>query len=439
MSFRSLLATIALTIIPAASVFAQDAVPQPDVANSRFQIQGTINAETVYVRSGPGEGYYPTEQLQKGQTVTVVGIKFDWLKIIPPEGSYSYVGAVFVDRNADGSSGKINRNDVNVRAGSLVNAAKTTVQMRLNSGDQVEIIGKEDEYLKIKPPVGAYLYVNKDFVTVAGPTAADGAPAAPAVAPIKTAAPTIDTSGTIMTSTPTTAPSQASLAAPTTAPSGVAAAPTTKPTVAAAPPPTPEELFAADESAFTEISKLPLDKQPIDDLLTKYQSIDKSDGLSDELKQVVDIRIVTLKARADNQAKLIEEHQLEAQAAQRQLALQAEQQELAERLKQSEIQVFAAVGTLEPSSLQLGGGTLYRLTDPGTGRTVVYVRTSDPKVTGLMGQFVGISGEANTDPQLSLKVIEPTDAKVVDPAKVNGSVMAEIIPPSLLARQASAN
>jgi hypothetical protein len=56
-----------------------------------------------------------------------------------------------------------------------------------------------------------------------------------------------------------------------------------------------------------------------------------------------------------------------------------------------------------------------------------------------MGQFVGVKGDATTDPQLSLKVITPTTIAAVDPAKVNSSIAADIIPPSLLARQASAS
>jgi hypothetical protein len=155
------------------------------------------------------------------------------------------------------------------------------------------------------------------------------------------------------------------------------------------------------------------------------------------LKSVVRIRIATLQARVDNKAKLIEVQRLEKLAAARQLALQAEQQELAERLKQSQVQVFVAVGTLQPSSLQVGGGTLYRLVDPATGRTEIYVRTSDSKITALMGQFIGINGEPITDPQLSLRVIEPTDAQQIDESKINSSIMAGIVPPSMLARQAS--
>jgi uncharacterized protein YgiM (DUF1202 family) len=472
MSFRSLLLSVTLSIVPAAGTLAQDAVvmapgapvqegiPQPDVANSKYQIDGIVNVDSVYIRSGPGEGYYPTQTLTKGANITVVGIKFDWLKILPPDNSFSYVGAVFVDRSSDGTTGKINRNDVNVRAGSLVNAMKTTVQTRLNSGDEVRIIGKEDEYLKIKSPPGAYLYINKQYVTVARPALADTATPT-IVTPNTTAAvkheavatdnqkpalnatgSSIAGSGAIVTRTPTTAPSQQVAAAPTTNPSAVAmaAAPSTQPAqMAVLPPPSAEELFGQYEATFTEISKQPLDSQPIAELMGKYQTIASSATLSDELKNVVNIRLATLKARLDNKAKLVEIQRLEKLDKARQLALQAEQQELAERLKQNQIQVFVAVGQLQPSSLQVGGGTLYRLVDPATGRTEIYVRTSDPKITGLMGQFVGVNGQTSDDPQLSLRVIDPTDALAVDEAKVNTSVMASILPPSLLARQASAN
>ncbi len=109
-----------------------------------------------------------------------------------------------------------------------------------------------------------------------------------------------------------------------------------------------------------------------------------------------------------------------------------------ERLKTEDVEIYTAVGTLQPSSLQLGGTLLYRLTDPATGRTVIYLRTDDSKVAGLMGQFVGVKGDASTDPQLALKVVEPSAIEPVDPAKVNTTVAAEFIPPSLLARQASA-
>jgi len=451
LSFRSLVVgALAWAIFPLAGVLAQDVVLPPAVENSKYQVQGVINGGPVNVRSGPGEGYYATQLMDKGASVTVVGIKFDWLKIVPPDGSFSYVGSVFVDRSADGTTGKINRNDVNIRAGSQVNASKTTVQTRLGIGDTVQILGKEDEYLKIKPPAGAYLYVNKQFVDIvkAQPggaglsadsqtTTPSGASnsnnGAPAELP-KTNGPSIETPDVITTAAP------AATTMPTTAPSQTAMAPTTQPAVAAAPPaPTGEELFGKYEQEFTELSKKPLAEQSLGDLTAKYQTIAKAPDLSDELKRVVQLRIATLNGRAQSQTRLIEARKIEKEAAQKQLVLQAEQQELAERLKQTEVDIFAAVGTLQPSSLQVGGGTLYRLTDPDTGRTMIYVRSTDGKIADLMGKFVGVKGQTATDSQLNLRVIAPTDIEPVDPAKVNGSVAAEIIPPSLLARQASAS
>lgn len=451
--FRSMLVgASALALMTVAGVLAQDVVQPPAVENSKFQVQGLINGGPVNVRSGPGEGYYATQMLDKGATVTVVGIKFDWLKIVPPEGSFSYVGSVFVDRSADGTTGKINRADVNIRAGSQLNASKTTVQTRLGIGDTVQILGKEDEYLRIKPPAGAYLYVKKDFVdivkaqagTASLPTGAQGAPqtasptgnADPTSSLPKASAPIIQTPDVVMTATPASATTM-----PTTAPSQTAMA-STRPgsaVAAAPPPPTAEELFGKYEQEFTELSKQPLADQSLGDLTTKYQSIEKSPDLSDELKRVVQLRLATLTGRAQSQTKLLEARKIEKEAAQKQLVLQAEQQELTERLKQTEVQIFAAVGTLEPSSLQVGGGTLYRLTDPDSGRTMIYIRSADAKIADMIGKFVGVKGTATTDSQLSLRVITPSDIEPVDPAKVNGSVAAEIIPPSLLARQASAS
>jgi uncharacterized protein YgiM (DUF1202 family) len=94
MSLRSSLALVALLAVPTVNLstglsFAQDAISTPDVANSKYQIDGEINVPSVYVRSGPGEGYYPTGELTKGANITVVGIKFDWLKVVPLDGSYS--------------------------------------------------------------------------------------------------------------------------------------------------------------------------------------------------------------------------------------------------------------------------------------------------------------------------------------------------------------
>src|SRR4051812_8974679 len=44
---------------------------------------GTVTADKVYVRSGPGSAYYEMGQLTKGDTVQVVGSSLGWYKILP--------------------------------------------------------------------------------------------------------------------------------------------------------------------------------------------------------------------------------------------------------------------------------------------------------------------------------------------------------------------
>ena len=106
-----------------AVVHAEDA---PDVPNAKFNFIGETTG-SVFVRSGPSENYYPTAKLEKGTRVKVVGMKFQWLKIEPPAGSFSYIGKAFVDRHGDGTVGKVN-SPANVRTGSELNEMKTTIQ-----------------------------------------------------------------------------------------------------------------------------------------------------------------------------------------------------------------------------------------------------------------------------------------------------------------------
>src|SRR5262249_1414868 len=93
---------------------------------------------------------------------------------------------------------------------------------------------------------------------------------------------------------------------------------------------------------------------------------------------------------------------------------------------------YTAVGQLEASSLQLGAQTIYRLTDPATGRTLCYIRSNDPKNVAFISRFIGVKGDLVTHPQLSLKAVIAPDISSVDPASVNRSVSAQVVPPSLL-------
>ncbi|HTW94212.1 MAG TPA: hypothetical protein VMD30_05440 [Tepidisphaeraceae bacterium] len=437
---RLLLIALCTLVLPAA-VFAQDNVDvQPQVDNSRFEFAGQVNSDDVSVRSGPGEAYYATMKLNTGAKVTVVGIKFDWLKILPPDGSFCYVSKLYVERFGDGTVGRVTKPDIRIRAGSTLNPMKTTVLTTLDLDQQVHIIGEEDEYYKITPPQGAYLYVNKQFIdpigaitsnAAAGNSSSDGTPQ-----PAQQIADQTPASPQLAGGSATTQPEQQITDAGATTQPVAAGNATTQPADEAA---ALQNQFDALESDFNAATALPLEQQPDAALKTRYQAIRAEPGLSDELKSTVDFRLAVLNVRIEAQRRLASVKQMEADDAKKAMVLTAEQQELQQRLASEKMDVYAAVGQLQPSSLQSGTGTLYRLIDPASGHTVVYLRSGDPKTANFIGQFVGVRGELVTDSQLDLKVIPFTDIAVVDPAQVNGKVQAEFIPPSMMVHSAQAS
>jgi uncharacterized protein YgiM (DUF1202 family) len=453
------IATASASLLAAGSSSARAAVEDegvqsaPQVENAKFQLIGEINTNQISVHSGPSNNFYPTTKLKKGETVTVVGKKGEWLKILPPEGSFSYVPQVYVTRRGEGKVGRVN-SPLNVRAGSTLNGMKTTVQTKLDPDQDVTILGEDDEYFKITPPEGAYLYVNAQYVTptkVQGPTstlakagtdttkgapevsAEPGTPTTPAGEPKDgSAAPSEDL---VVSKTPDK--STKIVANGTTQPgsddaSGQAEGPASRPSVASV-----TEEFQKAEADYQAAGKQNILDQPVDKLLERYTSLQKTGGLTGMNKRIVDARVTALKMRADAKAQMVAFRKSQDDKAQRDQALKAEQTEIGERMKQTQVALYTAVGTLRVSSLQQGQTTLYRLTDPGTGRTVVYIKSNDPKFAGMLNQFIGVRGDLVTDDNLKMKTITPTEAEQVEQTKVNRTVIATITPPSLLPAAAS--
>jgi uncharacterized protein YgiM (DUF1202 family) len=423
----------------AAPLRAQD-VP-PEVENAKHSAEGRIIGDGVYVRSGAGDNYYPTMKVNSGTPVTVVGVKFDWLKITPPDGSFCYVAKAFVDRGA-GDTGKVNRDGINVRAGSTVNAMKTTVQATLSSGQEVKILGEQDEYYKIAPPADAFVYVKKDFVDFvrAIPTPApakpedpiaqdkpltapgDGAP--PAVPPVdggtEAPNPPIAEGNRPPGEVPTTQTldKQVAVAKPSTQPSTV------------------ELQFDKLEADFLAASAKPIEQQPVTELLGGYQKLATDTQLPESMRRIADFRTQTLKARAEAREQFAVVQKQQEEAKKKQIALKSEQEEIAQQIKKTDVLVYTAVGVLRPSSIQRGAEVMYRLTDPQNGRTVCYIRSTDAKYATLIGQFIGVKGDLITEPQLNLKVVTATEFAPVDPNQVFRGVGAQIVPPSLLPQAA---
>jgi uncharacterized protein YgiM (DUF1202 family) len=410
----------------------------PEVENARQQFEGEINANSVYIRSGPGDNFYPTMKLDKGASVKVVGIRFDWLKIFPPEGSFCYVAKAYVEKRGDGSVGRVTKGELRVRAGSTLNAMKTSVQMQLNENDDVQIIDEQDEYFKILPPAGAYLYVKKNFVN-----------------PVKKLEETEEVKEPKVTETPTepadseltadqapAAPEATEMtAAPTTqsTPTETTAAPTTQETADGGNSLAADEVFDVLETRFAETSSAPIQEQPITELLQGYELLIQGDQLPESMRRIAEHRVSTLKVREEALNNLMEVRKIQNGMQQRQVAMKAEKEELETRIKEAEVKMYTAVGALNTSSLQQGHETLYRLTDPANGRTVVYIRTNDPQYATMFGQFIGVTGQLTSDDQLKIKYVTPTLVERVDPTKLNRGVVAQFAPASMLPKATEAS
>ena len=439
-----------------------------EVENSKYQFLGKVNANAVYIRSGASDNDYPTMKLDKDAQVTVVGIKFDWLKILPPDGSFCYVAKAYVEKRNDGSVGRVT-NTLNVRVGSALNAMKTKVAAKLEPGSDVQIIGEQDEYFKIKPPKDVYFYVNKQFVDpvarlAENPAANQPTAQPPANVPTDKPADTVakndatseaagqiakldsdqqqhgtDSSSPLLTETPSTQPSgpQTADAQPpsdsgskSVASAGPTTAPTTGPSIA-------DQVAAAEaefdtlEGKLPDLDKTPLDQQPLDEMLADYQRLSTSGMLPESMRRMADFRIRQLNVRVKDKEQYLAVMKQQDDMRNRQLSLQAEREELEQRIKATGINYYTAVGTLRISSLQQGSGMLYRLTDPNTGRTLLYVRSNDPKMSPLVGQFIAVKGDVTDDRTIGLKVCTPTSFEPVDESKVNTNITAQYVPPSL--------
>jgi hypothetical protein len=441
MSRRYFLTFAAVALFALASPMLRRARAQdvpPAVDNSKNAALGEITGDAVYVRSGAGDNYYPTMKLNAGATITVVGERFDWLKILPPEGSFCYIAKAFVDKAPSGDSGVVNRAEVNVRAGSSLNAMKTTVQAKLAQGQQVKILGEQDEYYKIAPPGDAFVYVKKEYVRPIKPLPqVAGNDAAPRQGEAVPATPATPQTAEITTPSAPQAPADTIAGGATTQPANpaVAAGATTQPASATA---SAEQQFDKLEADFATASAKTIETQPIDELLAGYQKVIADPQLPESMRRLADFRVQTLKARSEARAQFVIVLKQQEEAKKRTQTLKAEQEEIAQQLKKNEIKMFAAVGELRTSSLQHGPQILYRLTDPANGRTVCYLRSDDQKVAGMIGQFIGVKGQLATEPALGLRTVTASEVEPVDPNQVFRQIASEVVPPSLLPQGAQA-
>jgi SH3-like domain-containing protein len=158
---------IALFIPLAGSSFA------PVFGQQSFPYKAFIAADEVYVRSGPGQNYYPTDKLAKGQEVEVY--RHDpggWCAIKPAEGSFSWVSSRFA-KIEEGNLAVITEANVSARVGSKFSDVRDSVQVRLHKGEIIEILetkkigagnSPSQTWYKIAPPAGEFRWVSLKYL-----------------------------------------------------------------------------------------------------------------------------------------------------------------------------------------------------------------------------------------------------------------------------------
>ena len=137
-----------------------------------------ISADDVYVRSGPGKNYYPSGKLQTGDQVEVY--RHDpggWYAIKPTEGSFAWVSARHLKVGEDGLA-EVTGDRVAARVGSRFSDIRDVIQVRLNRGETVRVLGQKEfksasnsgVWYKITPPSGEFRWVHGKHVDPDYPT-----------------------------------------------------------------------------------------------------------------------------------------------------------------------------------------------------------------------------------------------------------------------------
>jgi uncharacterized protein YgiM (DUF1202 family) len=172
--FRTLSLFIVLTLCSVAVAQIDVNLPAkpaaPTEATAPAPVMAEVTGNDVNTRSGPGTNFYPCGRLYRGDRVQVVRTSEGWSAIKPPTGSYSWVAVQYVSISTQNpTDGIVTGNGVPVYAGSdevepLVSTTKQDVT--LTRGQKVRLLGEaKDEYYKIEPPAGTYLWVSSQYLS----------------------------------------------------------------------------------------------------------------------------------------------------------------------------------------------------------------------------------------------------------------------------------
>ena len=122
-----------------------------------------VTGEQAYVRSGPGQRYYPTGQVPQGYAVEVYRHDGDgWCAVRPTAGSFSWVASHQV-RAVEAGIVEVVGEHVVARVGSQLAPNRSAVQVLLPIGELLELMpaGENDDprWVRIAAPAGEFRWI----------------------------------------------------------------------------------------------------------------------------------------------------------------------------------------------------------------------------------------------------------------------------------------
>src|SRR3954471_12078676 len=154
-----------------ATIVASSALAAHAIEVSPYEARVIVSGATIH--SGPGDNFYPTDTLAKGDIVEVYREKTGgWLGIRPTTSSYSLVSGRDLQVREGGLAEIINENAPS-RIGSRLSEKHNAVQVHLKKGETVEVIGEQlvgnETWYKISPPAGEFRWVQTSLLERTGP------------------------------------------------------------------------------------------------------------------------------------------------------------------------------------------------------------------------------------------------------------------------------
>jgi hypothetical protein len=134
-----------------------------------FPYEAFVCADMAEVVAGPGHRHYVTDRLARGTKVEIYREEASgWLAIRPPEGSFSWVPAEFVERIDGDHLGRVKEATGAWIGTTIEHVSEHRQDVTLKAGELVQILGERSvggktsngrTWLKVAPPAGEYRWI----------------------------------------------------------------------------------------------------------------------------------------------------------------------------------------------------------------------------------------------------------------------------------------